>query len=105
MTLGRALTNPELQGSVFLLGGHTDAKSGQEYKQRLSERRAQTVREFLIQNFRIADDTLVAAGYGKEQIKNSADPFATENRRVQVTNLQTKQEAGKRVDKENSKLE
>lgn len=95
MNLGRALTNPELQGSVFLLGGHTDAKGGQEYNQRLSERRAQAVREFLIQNFRIAGDTLVAAGYGKEQLKNSADPFAAENRRVQVTNLQTKQEAGK----------
>ena len=95
MTLGRALTNPELQGSVFLLGGHTDAKGAQEYNQRLSERRAQTVREFLIQNFQIAGDTLVAAGYGKEQLKNSADPFAAQNRRVQVTNLQTKQEAGK----------
>jgi outer membrane protein OmpA-like peptidoglycan-associated protein len=95
MSLGRALTNPELQGSVFLLGGHTDAKGGQEYNQRLSERRAQAVRDFLIQNFRIASDTLVAAGYGKEQLKNSADPFAAQNRRVQVTNLQTKQEAGK----------
>src|SRR6185312_2627213 len=95
MNLGRALTNPELQGSVFLLGGHTDAKGGQEYNQRLSERRAQAVREFLIQNFRIAGDTLVAAGYGKEQLKSSADPFAAENRRVQVTNLQTKQDAGK----------
>lgn len=95
MSLGRALTNPELQGSVFLLGGHTDAKGGQEYNQRLSERRAQAVRDFLIQNFRIAGDTLVAAGYGKEQLKNSADPFAAQNRRVQVTNLQAKQEAGK----------
>jgi outer membrane protein OmpA-like peptidoglycan-associated protein len=95
MNLGRALTNPSLQGGVFLLSGHTDAKGGQEYNQQLSERRAQAVREFLAQNFSIANDSLVATGYGKERLKNQANPFAAENRRVQVTNLQTKQEAGK----------
>jgi len=95
MSLGRALTNPSLQGGVFLLSGHTDAKGGQEYNQQLSERRAQSVKGFLVKNFAIADDNLVATGYGKERLKNQANPFAAENRRVQVTNLQTKQEAGK----------
>jgi outer membrane protein OmpA-like peptidoglycan-associated protein len=95
MNLGRALTDPELQGSVFLLSGHTDAKGGQEYNLKLSERRAQAVKEFLVQNFRIANDSLVATGYGKEQLKNQVNPFAAENRRVQVVNLQAKQEAGK----------
>jgi outer membrane protein OmpA-like peptidoglycan-associated protein len=94
MNLGRALTNPALQGGVFLLSGHTDAKGGQEYNQSLSERRSQSVKTFLMQNFRIPGENLVAAGYGKEQPKNQANPFAPENRRVQVTNLQTKQEAG-----------
>jgi outer membrane protein OmpA-like peptidoglycan-associated protein len=95
ITLGRALTNPELQGGVFLIAGHTDAKGGQDYNQKLSERRAQAVREYLIENFRIASDSLVAAGYGKEQLKNRANPFGGENRRVQITNLQSKQEAGR----------
>lgn len=94
MNLGRALTNPALQGGVFLLSGHTDAKGGQDYNQGLSERRAQSVKAFLMQNFRIPGENLVAAGYGKEQLKNQANPFGPENRRVQVTNLQTKQEAG-----------
>jgi outer membrane protein OmpA-like peptidoglycan-associated protein len=95
ITLGRALTNPELQGGVFLIAGHTDAKGGQDYNQRLSERRAQAVREYLIENFRIAGDNLVATGYGKEQLKNRANPFGAENRRVQITTLQSKQEAGR----------
>jgi outer membrane protein OmpA-like peptidoglycan-associated protein len=94
MNLGRALTDPRLQGGVFLLSGHTDAKGGQEYNLRLSERRAQAVRDFLAQKFSIPNDNLVATGYGKEQLKNQANPFAAENRRVQVTNLQSKQEAG-----------
>jgi outer membrane protein OmpA-like peptidoglycan-associated protein len=95
MNLGRALTNPGIQGGVFLVGGYTDAKGGQDYNQPLSERRAQSVRQFLIQNFRIAPDSLVATGYGKEHLKIPSEPFAAENRRVQVTNLQSKQEAEK----------
>lgn len=94
MNLGRALTNPTLQGGVFLLSGHTDAKGGADYNQGLSERRAQSVKTFLMQNFRIPGENLVAAGYGKERLKNQANPLGPENRRVQVTNLQTKQEAG-----------
>jgi len=94
MNLGRALTNPALQGGTFLLSGHTDAKGGPDYNQGLSERRAQSVKAFLMQNFRMSGDSLVSAGYGKERLKNQANPFAPENRRVQITNLQTKQEAG-----------
>ncbi len=95
MTLGRALTNSDLQGGVFLVGGHTDGKGGQDYNQRLSERRAQAVKDFLVSRFHIADDTLVGVGYGFEQLKNTANPYAAVNRRVQITNLETKQEAGK----------
>lgn len=94
MNLGRALTNAALQGGVFLVSGHTDAKGGMEYNQQLSERRAQAVKTFLMKNFGVAGNSLVSAGYGKEQLKNTANPFAAENRRVQITNLQTKQEAG-----------
>ena len=90
MTLGRALTNPELKGSVFLIGGHTDAKGNDDYNQKLSERRAAAVKRFLKQKFDIPDDTLVTVGYGEEQLKNASDPFASENRRVQVVNLEQK---------------
>ena len=95
MTLGKALTNPDLKGSVFLVGGHTDAKGGDDYNQRLSERRAAAVKRFLKEKFDIPDDTLVTAGYGKEQLKNTTDPFGGENRRVQIVNLEQKTTAGR----------
>jgi outer membrane protein OmpA-like peptidoglycan-associated protein len=95
MTLGRALTSPDLQGGVFVVSGHTDAKGGEEYNQHLSERRAQSVKRFLIDKFRMSEDSLVTAGYGKEQLKNSADPFAPENRRVQIVNMEGKATAAK----------
>ena len=39
--LGRALTNPDLKGSTFVVAGHTDAAGGDGYNQDLSERRAE----------------------------------------------------------------
>jgi outer membrane protein OmpA-like peptidoglycan-associated protein len=92
-TLGKALTNPELRGSVFLIAGHTDGKGGADFNQRLSERRAASVKKFLQDNYDIPDDSLVAAGYGREQLKNRDDPYASENRRVQIVNLEKKETA------------
>lgn len=93
--LGRALTDPQLRGSVFLVGGHTDARGTDEYNLGLSERRAQSVKDYLVQKFHIPEDTLVVAGFGEEQLKNSAVPYAAVNRRVQVSNLQSQQEANR----------
>lgn len=87
MALGEALSDPSLKGSRFLLGGHTDGKGSVAYNQTLSERRAQAIRRFLIERFRLPEDRLMAAGFGRQRLKNRANPFADENRRVQVVNL------------------
>jgi outer membrane protein OmpA-like peptidoglycan-associated protein len=87
MALGRALTNPDLKGDVFLVAGHTDAKGNDSYNQKLSQRRAEAVKKFLVRKFKIAAQDLVTVGYGKDQLKNKDDPFAAENRRVQIVNL------------------
>ena len=60
-----------------------------DYNQRLSERRARAVKRFLTDRFNLSDDNLVATGYGKSKLKNTDDPYAAENRRVQVVNMQT----------------
>lgn len=92
-SLGKALTSSELAGSVFMLGGHTDAKGGDAYNQTLSERRAETVKRFLMDNYHIPATNLVSAGYGKKGLKNTADPFAAENRRVEIVNVAERQQA------------
>lgn len=94
-SLGKALTSPELQGAVVMLGGHTDAKGADDYNQKLSERRAETVKRFLIDNYKISPDLLVTSGYGKAGLKNSAEPFAPENRRVEIVNVAEKEHAAK----------
>ncbi|WP_322514514.1 OmpA family protein [Rhodopseudomonas palustris] len=94
-SLGDALTSSDLKNSIVMLAGHTDAKGGDDYNQSLSERRAEAVKSYLIERYRIQPDNLVAVGYGEKQLKTSADPLAAENRRVQIVNMAEHDEAAK----------
>jgi len=85
-TLGQALADGRLAGGTFIVGGHTDAKGEADYNQRLAQRRAQAVRDFLVTNFAIDPAKLMAIGYGEEQLKSVDEPLAAVNRRVQVIN-------------------
>lgn len=59
----------ELNPNVTIeLSAHTDRKGSQDYNQKLSQRRAQSVVDYLIRH-RIAQDRLTVAGYGKLQPK------------------------------------
>jgi outer membrane protein OmpA-like peptidoglycan-associated protein len=88
--LGKALTNPELKGSTFILAGHTDAKGSVPANQDLSEKRADSIKHYLVDHFKIPAATLVTVGYGKTKLKNESDPLGGENRRVQVVNTEEK---------------
>jgi len=93
--LGRALTNPDLKGSTFLLAGHTDAAGGDNYNQDLSERRADSIKRYLMDNFHITANDLVTVGYGKSKLKDPSQPLAEVNRRVQVVNMENRTTASK----------
>ncbi|WP_315740768.1 MULTISPECIES: OmpA family protein [unclassified Bradyrhizobium] len=93
--LGRALTNAELKGSTFVVAGHTDAAGGEAYNQDLSERRADSIKRYLVEKFGIAGADLVTVGYGKSKLKDPSQPLAEVNRRVQVVNMQSKTAAAK----------
>ena len=93
--LGKALTNPDLKGSTFIVAGHTDAAGGEAYHQDLSERRADSIKRYLVEKFGIAGSDLVTVGYGKSKLKDPANPMAEANRRVQVVNMANKTTASK----------
>lgn len=86
-TLGQALSDDRLKGKTFLIGGHTDARGSDAYNQSLSERRAEAVKQHLSTTFKLDPTTLIAIGYGEEQLKSPGAPEADENRRVQVVTL------------------
>jgi outer membrane protein OmpA-like peptidoglycan-associated protein len=88
--LGKALSNPDLKGSTFLVAGHTDAVGSVAYNQDLSERRADAIKKYLVEKFGIAGSDLVTVGYGKSQLKKPEAPNDPANRRVQVVNMVSK---------------
>jgi len=94
--VAKALSNPQLTGNTFVIAGHTDGKGTDLYNQNLSERRAEAVKRYLVEIYKIPARTVVAVGYGKTMLKNPGDPFASENRRVQVVNMTDKDVANKR---------
>jgi outer membrane protein OmpA-like peptidoglycan-associated protein len=93
--VGKALTSSQLTGNTFVIAGHTDGKGSDAYNQHLSERRAQAVKSYLVEKYNIPPETLLAVGYGKTMLKNTNNPFAPENRRVQIVNMADKNVANK----------
>jgi outer membrane protein OmpA-like peptidoglycan-associated protein len=88
--LGKALSDASLKGSTFVVAGHTDAMGGEAYNQDLSERRADTIKNYLTEKYGIAGSNLVTVGYGKTRPKDANAPMDPTNRRVQVVNMDTK---------------
>jgi len=93
--LGRALSNADLKGSTFVVAGHTDAAGSEAYNQDLSERRADSIKRYLVDQFGINGSDLVTVGYGKSKLKDPNQPMAEVNRRVQVVNMENNASASK----------
>jgi OmpA-OmpF porin, OOP family len=65
--------------------GHTDSRGAATYNKKLSQARAEAVREYLLAHFHLNADNILAKGYGESQLavspEKSADDYA-QNRRV-----------------------
>ena len=83
--LAQALQSTDLRDSRFAVEGHTDAKGGVAFNQKLSLQRAQAVRDYLKVKG-VEERRLVAVGKGSSELVNPTDPFAAENRRVRIVN-------------------
>jgi outer membrane protein OmpA-like peptidoglycan-associated protein len=88
--LGKALSDANLKGSTFVIAGHTDAIGTEAYNQGLSERRAETIKQYLTEKYGINGSDLVTVGYGKSKPKDPNAPTDPTNRRVQVVNMDNK---------------
>jgi outer membrane protein OmpA-like peptidoglycan-associated protein len=91
--LGNALSSPQLKNALVSINGHTDGKGNDSSNQKLSERRAESIKRYLVDHFALASENLVTIGYGKQKLKDAAHPMAAENRRVEVVNLVTQVQA------------
>ncbi|MCS6879443.1 MAG: OmpA family protein [Geminicoccaceae bacterium] len=83
----------KLPRARFLVEGHTDAKGTEDYNQKLSERRAASVRDWLVRVGRIDPAAIATRGYGETRPvapnarpDGSDDPVGRQrNRRVVIT--------------------
>jgi len=81
-----------------VIEGYTDNVGNDAYNQKLSEKRAKNVRQYLIGKFGIDGSRLTAVGYGKAKpiASNDTEEGRLKNRRVQAV-FETKMIANKTV--------
>lgn len=87
--IGDSLINPPLDKAIINIEGHTDSDGSNEYNQVLSERRAWSVKSYLVQKFGIDPNRLIIVGYGEEApiASNDTEEGKALNRRVEFENV------------------
>jgi len=87
--LGAQLSAPHYGEYRVQIEGHTDSRGSTLYNQRLSEKRAQSVQQYLVQRFAIAPERLPVKGYGpsRPMAPNNSEEGRRQNRRIEVANF------------------
>jgi OOP family OmpA-OmpF porin len=73
-------------GAKVRLEGHTDSIGTDEYNQRLSERRAEAVKDYLVKEGAARASKISTVGYGESRpvASNDTEEGRAQNRRVEV---------------------
>ncbi|CAB5130081.1 hypothetical protein D3OALGB2SA_3563 [Olavius algarvensis associated proteobacterium Delta 3] len=81
---GQALSSDALAGYYFEIAGHTDNVGSEEKNLRLSQERAEAIKQFFINYYGISPERLFARGYGESipMATNDTDENRAKNRRV-----------------------
>jgi outer membrane protein OmpA-like peptidoglycan-associated protein len=85
--LGIALNREAKDEAKLLIEGHTDARGTRAYNDELSRRRADAVKDYLVNQMGVSADRLETVGKGFSEPANPGNPYAPENRRVVVVNI------------------
>lgn len=80
-----ALMSPDFAGQRFLIEGHADAVGTDRYNQDLSERRAASVRRYLVGSGGVEASRLESVGFGEKRLLDPNNPTSGINRRVRVS--------------------
>ncbi len=78
--------NPEIKVEI---GGHTDSGGPEKVNQKISEKRAQSVKKYLMDKFGIEENRLIVKGYGSTRpvADNKTEEGRAKNRRVELRPL------------------
>ncbi|MGI9232114.1 MAG: OmpA family protein [Woeseiaceae bacterium] len=81
-SVGQMLQSGDVDRETLVIEGHADASGPAVYNQRLSERRAEAIKRYLVGTFDLAENQLVTVGAGEGDLHNTRDPYHEINRRV-----------------------
>lgn len=84
--LGKLLADNPYAGYKFVFVGHTDAKGTDDYNQRLSLERAESVKKYIIERYSVAASRITVEGHGKREplYPPTSEEDDRLNRRVEV---------------------
>lgn len=85
--VGGAMASEDLKGLHYRIEGHTDVVGGNEFNIDLSRRRAEAVKQFLIEQYGISASAVDVVGKGKSDLADEAHPTSEANRRVRIVRL------------------
>jgi len=85
--LADTLVNSALLNYMFLIVGHTESTGRRENNVLLSQRRADAVRDILVNTFKISSKRLHSVGLGEEQLLDANRPNAPANSQTQIMTL------------------
>ena len=82
-----ALVNAQLLPYTFLIVGHSDSTGKREANAILSQRRADAIRDVLVNTFKISSKRIQSIGLGEEQLLDADRPKAPVNQQVQIVTV------------------
>ena len=82
--LAGAMKSERLAAVRFTIEGHADPRGSDEHNLKLSQARADSVRQYLMSSHALAAERVEAVGKGSTALMNPSDPAAPENRRVTI---------------------
>jgi outer membrane protein OmpA-like peptidoglycan-associated protein len=79
-----AMVQSSLLPYTFLIVGHIEANGKRELNVTLSQRRADAIRDILVNTFKISTKRLQSIGLGEEQLLDQTRPTAPVNQQIQI---------------------
>lgn len=83
-SIADALTDPKLRPYRYLIVDHVESAGRRDHNLILSQRRAESIRDVLVNTFKVSPKRLQALGLGEEQLQDVNRPAAPVNARVQL---------------------
>jgi outer membrane protein OmpA-like peptidoglycan-associated protein len=83
-SIADALTDPKTRPYRYLIVDHVESAGRRDHNLILSQRRAESIRDVLVNTFKVSPKRLLALGLGEEQLQDVNRPPSPANARVQL---------------------